>query len=206
MQARNPALQPKEFLHTLRKTSRELGIALIFDEVITGFRIHPGGAQAWFDVQADIATYGKGIGGGVPIAVVAGKAAFMDALDGGMWSYGDVSIPEAGVTYFAGTFVRHPLALAAAWAVLNHMKDCGPRLQEQLNEKSARLARELREVFERSAAPIRLNHFGSIFHLSFEGDQEFTELLFYTLRDKGVHISNRPWYLSTAHTDEDIVS
>ena len=64
------------------------------------------------------ATYGKILGGGLPIGAIAGKRAFMDALDGGMWQYGDASVPEVGVTYFAGTFVRHPLALAAAKAAL----------------------------------------------------------------------------------------
>ena len=104
--------------------------ALIFDEVVTGFRVHPGGCQALFGIKADLATYGKVLGGGLPIGVVAGKAAFMDALDGGMWNYGDDSFPETGVTFFAGTFVRHPLALAAACAVLNHLKQAGPQLQE----------------------------------------------------------------------------
>ena len=73
-----------------RSRSRS-GTALIFDEVVTGFRTHPGGAQALFGIQADMATYGKVIGGGLPIGALAGKARFMDALDGGMWQYGDGS-------------------------------------------------------------------------------------------------------------------
>ena len=105
---------------------------LIFDEMITGFRLHPGGAQAWFDVQADLVTYGKVVGGGMPIGIVGGKAALMDALDGGMWNYGDNSFPEVGVTYFAGTFVRHPLALAASLSVSHHLRDSGPELQQRL--------------------------------------------------------------------------
>ena len=86
----------------------------------------PGGAQALFGVKADLATYGKVIGGGFPIGVIAGKREYMDALDGGFWQYGDDSVPTVGVTYFAGTFVRHPLALAAAKAVLEHLKAKGP--------------------------------------------------------------------------------
>ena len=73
--------------------------------------MHPGGVQAVFGIRADLATYGKVIGGGLPIGILAGNARFMDALDGGMWQYGDDSFPEIGVTFFAGTFVRHPLAL-----------------------------------------------------------------------------------------------
>ncbi len=89
VQSRRPDLQPREFLKELRAITREAGTALIFDEVITGFRCHPGGAQALFDVRADIATYGKIIGGGMPIGAVAGSAMYMDALDGGQWQYGD---------------------------------------------------------------------------------------------------------------------
>ncbi len=69
-------------------------------------------------MRADIATYGKVIGGGLPFAAIGGASRWLDALDGGHWQYGDDSFPEAGVTYFAGTFVRHPLALAAARATL----------------------------------------------------------------------------------------
>ncbi len=116
---------------------------LIFDEVITGFRTGPGGAQGFFGIEADLATYGKVVGGGFPIGVIAGKARFMDALDGGHWQFGDDSIPTVGVTYFAGTFVRHPLALAAAKAVLLHLKENGPALQEGMNARTAALAEAL---------------------------------------------------------------
>ena len=77
-------------------------------------------------MNADLATYGKVIGGGMPFGVVAGRGAFMDAFDGGVWQFGDDSAPEAGRTFFAGTFVRHPLALAAAKASLVHLRDAGP--------------------------------------------------------------------------------
>jgi len=204
VQSRNPDLQPKQFLHELRKLTEESGIALIFDEMITGFRVHPRGAQGWFGVQADIAAYGKIVGGGMPMGMIAGKAAFMDALDGGLWQYGDDSFPEAGVTFFGGTFVRHPLALAAAWATLNHLKEQGPQLQQQLNEKSNRFAREINDYLEAIRVPIHIANCGSLFHFDFHGDQRFSELLFYHLREKGVHLWYRPSFLSTAHTDEDI--
>ena len=79
-------MQPIAFLHELRKLTREAGAALIFDEVVTGFRFHPGGAQAMFDVQADLVTYGKAMGGGLPIAAIAGRAEYLDAVDGGGWN------------------------------------------------------------------------------------------------------------------------
>ena len=130
VQSRRPGFQPREFLHELRALTARQGIALIFDEVITGFRCALGGAQEYFGVKADIATYGKVIGGGLPIGAIAGRAGFMDAFDGGHWSFGDGSFPEAAVTFFAGTFVRHPLALAAARAVLTHLKQNGNALQQ----------------------------------------------------------------------------
>src|SRR5579883_2970636 len=132
VQSRHPALQPAGFLREVRRITENSGTALIFDEVVTGFRVHPGGCQALFGIRADLATYGKVLAGGMPIGVLAGRAQFMDALDGGVWQFGDDSAPQAGVTFFAGTFVRHPLALAAARATLLHLKAEGPALQERL--------------------------------------------------------------------------
>ena len=153
VQSRRLDLQPREFMHELRRVTEETGSALIFDEVVTGFRVHPGGAQAYFGVRADLATYGKVIGGGLPIGVVAGDAKFMDALDGGQWQYGDTSFPEIGVTFFAGTFVRHPLALAAAKAVLMHLKKSGPGLQRQLAERTVQTAAQIQALLDEFRAP-----------------------------------------------------
>jgi amino acid adenylation domain-containing protein len=205
VQSRRPDLQPREFLHQLRELTARCGSALIFDEVITGFRLHPGGAQAWYDVRADIVTYGKVVGGGLPMGVVAGKAQFMDAFDGGGWDYGDNSLPGAGVTFFAGTFVRHPLALRAAVAVLQHLQQSGPQLQQQLNERSSQLARTLNDCFAASGFPLRALNCGSMFHFVFEDEQPLGNLLFYFLREQGVHIwEGRPCFLSAAHAEADI--
>src|SRR5207244_10568583 len=136
------------FLKEIRKITEESETALIFDEVVSGFRVHQGGCQALFGIRADLATYGKVVAGGMPIGVLAGKSRFMDALDGGMWQFGDDSYPEVGVTFFAGTFVRHPLAVAAMKAVLRHFKEQGPSLQERLNERTTRPVRTLNEVVE----------------------------------------------------------
>ena len=105
------------------------GTALIFDEVVTGFRVHPGGAQALFGIRADIATYGKVIGGGLPIGVVAGKREVHGRARRRRLAVRRRFAPEVGVTFFAGTFVRHPLALAAARAVLDPAAGAGPELQ-----------------------------------------------------------------------------
>ena len=207
VQSRHPALQPREFLHELRAITQASGTALIFDEVVTGFRLHPGGAQALFGIRADLATYGKVVAGGMPIGILAGKPHFMDALDGGFWRYGDASAPEAAVTVFAGTFVRHPLALAAAWAVLKHLKAEGPELQVRLGERTARLVGRLNAFLEARGLRCRIEHCGSMFHFNPAADDRRASLLFYLLRDRGIYVQeNFPLFLTTAHTDADIAA
>ncbi len=207
VQSRHPALQPREFLHELRAITEASGTALIFDEVVTGFRLHPGGAQALFGIRADLATYGKVVAGGMPIGILAGKPRFMDALDGGFWRYGDASAPEAAVTVFAGTFVRHPLALAAAWAVLKHLKAAGPELQIRLGERTARLVGRLNAFLEALGLRCRIEHCGSMFHFNPAADDRRASLLFYLLRERGIYVQeNFPLFLTTAHTDADIAT
>jgi amino acid adenylation domain-containing protein len=205
VQSRHPDLQPREFLQELRRLTTEHEIALIFDEVITGFRIAPGGAQEYFGVKADLATYGKVIGGGMPIGVLAGSSTYMDALDGGFWQYGDDSSPPTGVTFFAGTFVRHPLAMAAAHAVLKHLKSAGPALQERTNELTARFVNGLNDYLETRQLPMRLQKCSAVFYYDFHPDLKYAGLLFYYLRDRGIHIwEGRVGHISIAHTEQDL--
>ncbi|MGB3510895.1 MAG: aminotransferase class III-fold pyridoxal phosphate-dependent enzyme, partial [Microcoleaceae cyanobacterium] len=205
VQSRRPELQPKDFLQEIRRITERSETAFIFDEVVTGFRVHPGGAQAYFGIKADIATYGKVIGGGLPIGVVAGKSEFMDALDGGHWQFGDESFPEVGVTFFAGTFVRHPLALAASKAVLERLKEAGPELQRSLSKKVDNFVTELKQHLEKVQAPIEVNHFSSFFYVHYPPEVTYGGLLFYLLREKGVHIwEHRPCFFTLAHSDADI--
>jgi amino acid adenylation domain-containing protein len=205
VRSRNLDLQPREFLQALRKVTAECGIPLLFDEMITGFRSHPGGAQAIFGVRADLATYGKVIGGEFPIGVVAGKKEYLDALDGGFWAYGDSSTPEADMTWFAGTFVRHPVALSAARAVLRYLKDQGPQLQENLNRRTAAFVKDLNDHFKATNAPIWIEQFASIFIVTFTSYQEYSPLLFYHLHNRGIYTyEGRPAFFTLAHTDEDM--
>ena len=141
IQPNYPHRQPKALFQQIRQLCTAHEMALIFDEMITGFRVAPRGAQEWYDVEADLVAYGKIISGGLPMAAVAGKAQFMDAFDGGMWQYGDDSYPEAGVTFFGGTFVKHPLSLAAAFAALSEIQRQGPELYRALNEKNGSFCR-----------------------------------------------------------------
>jgi amino acid adenylation domain-containing protein/natural product biosynthesis luciferase-like monooxygenase protein len=205
VQSRRPEIQPVEFIREIRRITSESGTALILDEVITGFRVHPGGVQALWNIRADMATYGKVIGGGMPIGAIGGRAEYMDALDGGSWQYGDASFPETGVTFFAGTYVRHPLAMAAAKAVFEHLRDAGPALQRDLAERADRFTTELNAFFESEGAAIRATHFTSMMYFQFGEAFRYPSLLFFHLREKGLHIwEGRPWFLSTAHTEADI--
>jgi glutamate-1-semialdehyde aminotransferase len=205
VQSRRPDFRPVDFLKEVRAITAQAGTCLIFDEVITGFRSALGGTQALFGIRADLATYGKVIGGGMPIGVVAGKRDFMDALDGGPWQFGDDSIPSVGVTYFAGTFVRHPLALAAAHASLLHLKEQGPALQERLSAATAALAEELSAFCREVGAPLEIRHFASLWRVAWLEDHPLQDLLFAMMRSRGVHIlDNFPCFLTTAHSEADI--
>ena len=205
VQSRRPEFQPVAFLQQVRALTAAAGAALIFDEVITGFRMHLGGAQALFGVRADLATYGKVVGGGISIGVIAGKKEFMDALDGGAWQFGDASVPEVGVTYFAGTFVRHPLALAAAKASLLHLKAQGPALQKRLTAKGDRLAGALNAAFEQQQLPFFVAQFGSLWKIKFREEVPYSELLFTLLREKGLHIwDGFPCFMTEAHTEQEV--
>ena len=207
VQTRHPENQPFDFIRAARAITQETGSAFILDEVVTGFRLAPGGVQEFLGIRADMCTYGKVIGGGHPIGVLSGKAMYLDALDGGAWQYGDESGPEVGVTFFAGTFVRHPLALAAARAVLLHLKQAGPQLQQALNAKTAALAERLDTFFVERGVPSRIHHFCSWFYFTFPGDARLGALLYYAMRARGIHIQEGyPCFLTTAHTDADIAS
>ena len=207
VQSRHPEVQPLAFLRELRDITAQAGTALIFDEVVTGFRVAQGGAQEYYGIRADLATYGKVIGGGYPIGVVAGKAEYLDTLDGGAWQYGDDSAPEVGMTFFAGTFVRHPLALAAAKAVLHHLKEAGPALQKTLSQKVASAAQAVEASFRGAGLETSVHPCGAWFTFSLPAEARFGSLLYYHLREKGIHIlEGYPCFFTTAHSDEDFSS
>ncbi|HVI46388.1 MAG TPA: amino acid adenylation domain-containing protein [Chitinophaga sp.] len=202
VQSRRPGYQPKELLKELRAMTAAEKIILIFDEMITGFRIHPGGVQAHFGIAADMVTYGKIIGGGFPIGVIAGRDWCMNTVDGGLWDYGDDSYPQAETTFLAGTFCKHPVSMAASLAILNELENRGPALQRQLSERADRLVAKIKTLFEENNVPIQVNNFGSLFFFTVTGNMD---LFFYHLIEKGVYIwEGRSCFLSAAHTDDDI--
>ena len=206
IQNKYPTVQPREFVKSLREIADQVGCALIFDEVVTGFRVAPGGAQEFYGVRADIATYGKVIGGGLPFAAIAGNANWLDALDGGHWQYGDDSYPEAGVTYFAGTFVRHPLALAAAHATLLHLKRGGREFYRELNGRTQRLIDRLNAAFAQRGAPVKAVHCASLWRLQWDDGVPNISLFYYLARFHGLHLYEQFGHFVTeamtdAHTD-----
>ncbi len=210
VQSRNPGLQPREYLHQLRALCTELGIALIFDEMVTGFRIHIGGAQAYFGVEADIVTYGKLIAGGMPIGIVAGKAIYMDAVDGGTWSYGDESGPSTQTTFFAGTFCKHPLTMAACKAVLQHLKKNGEKIIEDVNKRTSRFIEQVNTYFAEAEVPLKAIQFGSMYRFESGVSTDMTlltlelNLFFRLMMEEGIYIwERRTCFFSAAHTDGD---
>ncbi|MFF4269216.1 MupA/Atu3671 family FMN-dependent luciferase-like monooxygenase [Streptomyces sp. NPDC001536] len=202
VQCRNPALRPVAFLRELRELTRRRGIVLLFDEMLTGLRPHPRGAQHHFGVVPDLATYGKALGSGFPVGAIAGRADIMDGVDGGFWRYGDESRPTAETTFFGGTYLQHPLSMAAAKAVLTHLAAEGPGLQERLNARTDALADDLNRFFTDEEFPLELAHFGSMFRFVHRADME---LLYQHLLLRGIYVWEwRSFYLSTAHTDADV--
>ncbi|MEV8433436.1 MupA/Atu3671 family FMN-dependent luciferase-like monooxygenase [Streptomyces chartreusis] len=202
VQSRHPALQPVEFVRKLRDLTRRHGIVLLFDEMLTGFRPALRGAQELYGVTPDLATYGKLLGGGFPIGAIAGRADIMDGVDGGHWSYGDDSYPPADTTFFGGTYIQHPVSMVAARAVLTHLKEHSPGLQQRLTARTAELAATLNGFFEAEEYPLRMTHFGSQFRFEHRAD---LELLYHHLMLRGVHVWEwRNFFLSTAHSDGDI--
>lgn len=205
VQSRRPEFVPLSFLKDVRQICNESGAALIFDEVITGFRMGLQGAQGIFGIKADIVSYGKVVGGGISIGVMAGNSRFMDALDGGFWQYGDDSVPEAGVTYFAGTFVRHPLALASTKASLEFFLEDNGKVQKRLNDLTSDLVKRLNTIFVHYQLPIKAVNFGSLWLTKYDQDLPFSDLIFALLREKGIHIyENFPCFLTLPYEKEDL--
>ncbi|MBQ9894376.1 MAG: amino acid adenylation domain-containing protein [Ruminococcus sp.] len=204
VQSRRPDIQPREFLHELRKITEENNVALIFDEVITGFRICAGGAQEYFGVKADLTTYGKVLGGGMPIGVVAGSARFMNSVDGGVWNFGDDSAPEYENqrTLITGTFCHHPLTIAAAYATLSHIKAEKDTLYPEVNKKADYMVNTLNKFFEEEKVPFHMVNFGTLFR--FMMGKEY-EIFYYSLLEKGIFVwEGRNCFISTEHTYDDI--
>lgn len=178
---------PKEgFLKGLRSLCDEHGVVLIFDEVMTGFRLAKGGAQELFDVQADLCTYGKVIGGGMPVGAYGGKKELMDYVS-----------PQ-GPVYQAGTLSGNPIAMAAGIAMLT-LLNTDSEVYTRLNSKTTVIVAGLKQIVRELDLPITINHVGSMFSLffnseeveDFEGakacDLEKFKVFFHAMLEKGIY-------------------
>ncbi len=180
------------FLAGLREAATRHGVLLIFDEVVTGFRLGPGGAQAAFGVTPDLTVLGKIIGGGLPIGALGGPRRLLQRL-----------APEGDV-YHAGTFAGHPLSMAAGIAVLGELKAHPP--YERLERLSARLADGLLREARAHGVPLQVNRAGSMLTARFTPRERFAHWARHLLKE-GVLVPPSPLealFLSAAHTDEQI--
>jgi len=193
------------FLESLRQITERAGALLIFDEVITGFRLAYGGAQNVFGVQPDITVLGKIIGGGLPVAAYGGRREIMD------------QIAPLGPVYQAGTLSGNPLALCAGLATLALLED--PEFYKPLSARAERLADGLRDALRDSGLPGQVNAVGSLITLFFAGDtvRDYASAkksdtsrfaaFFREMLSRGVFLPPSQFealFVSSAHSDEDI--
>jgi glutamate-1-semialdehyde 2,1-aminomutase len=193
------------FLAFLREITAQYGTVLIFDEVMTGFRLGKAGVQGLEGITPDLSCFGKVIGGGLPVGAFGGKAEIMDYL------------APLGPVYQAGTLSGNPLALVAGITQLHELEKSGA--YETLDAIGARLQSGVEALFLKKGIPFRFNRVGSMFCLFFT-DQEIINLesvktqdmelfrkLFWAMLDKGIYIAPSPYetgFLSLAHSDDDI--
>ena len=208
VQSRYPDRQPEAFVKEVRRITAQSGTALILDEMITGFRCAPGGINRRWEIGADMCTYGKILGGGMPIGALAGSARWLDAIDGGRWRFDDDSIPETPMTFFAGTHVRHPLAMAAADVVLDWIESDAGASQRALDAATAGFAQRINTAMEARGVPLRIRHFSSWFRFDSPPDQPLAVLLAPWLVAHGVYVRDaaQNCFFSIAHTDKDIAT
>ncbi len=191
------------YLEEVRKLTEQHNVLLIFDEVITGFRLALGGAQEYYGVTPDIATYAKAVAGGFPLSVIAGRQAVMDLI-------------AEGVVQHSGTYNGNPISLAAAEATLAQLSL--PGTYETLHALGTVLADGARRLLEKHHLPALVQQIGPMMQILFTDqlevrdyravavcNAELSAALVQELRTQGILIlPDGRWYLSTAHTQADL--
>ena len=199
-------LPQQGFLEGLRRICTEQNIVFIFDEVMTGFRLAQGGAQERLGIDADLVTYGKVIGAGMPVGAFGGRLEIMK------------QIAPLGNVYQAGTLSGNPLAMIAGYTLLKELKE-NPSIFKQLDEKAGYLFQGLQQVFTAANTPFVINHLGSMISVHFS-DQAVTNFasaasannqrfnkFFHAMLNRGIYLppsAFETWFLSNALTKEDI--
>ncbi len=196
----------KEFLSELRTLCNEEGIVLIFDEVMSGFRVAKGGAQEVYGIQPDLTTFGKIIGGGLPVGAFGGKREIMDTL------------APVGPVYQAGTLSGNPLAMSAGLAALTHIKE-NTNLYNILEEKSKYLEDGLKENLSKLNKNYSMTRVGSMsclffteepvnnFATALKSDATFYGKYFHKMLEKGIYLAPSQFeamFVSTAHSTDDL--
>lgn len=201
-------VKPQEgFLKALRELTKEHGALLIFDEVITGFRLAKGGAQEYFNIMPDITTLGKIIGGGLPVGAYGGRKEIMEKL------------APSGPVYQAGTLSGNPLAMAAGLASLKIMNETNDFYQK-LDEKAAKLEKGILENIQKTGTKAIINRVGSLMTLFFTDLKEINSFedaiksdtgkfaaYFKLAAENGIYLAPSQFecaFISAAHTDADI--
>jgi glutamate-1-semialdehyde 2,1-aminomutase len=194
------------FLDGLRMLCDEFGVLLIFDEVMTGFRLAPGGAQELYEINADLVTYGKIIGAGLPVGAYGGRADVMKVVS-----------PD-GPVYQAGTLSGNPLAMAAGLALLSELHE-NPTIYDELEAKTAYLEAGLHKVLTDINEPYSINRVGSMISIFFSDvpatsfdsaiktNADRFKTYFHGMLDKGIYLppaAYEAWFVSNAHTYEDL--
>lgn len=196
------------FLQGLRELCDQHGTLLIFDEVITGFRLAPGGAQEYFGVKADLVTYGKIIGGGMPVGAYGGSRALME------------HVAPCGPVYQAGTLSGNPVAMAAGLAQLRYLHD-HPQVYTHINDMGASLAQDMGKLCETSSVPVAINQVGSLLSPFFTPTEVSTFVdakgsdvgmyarYFGEMLQRGIYLAPAQFeamFLSDAHSGEDLTA
>jgi glutamate-1-semialdehyde 2,1-aminomutase len=199
---------PKEgFLETIRELTENYDIVLIFDEVITGFRLALGGAQEYYGIKPDMTTLGKILGGGFPMAAYVGKEEIMK------------TIAPSGKVYQAGTYSGNPVSVTAALETLKFLHDKRESFYPEMENKCKEIVRKLRTVINELGLRLQINHVASMFQLFFTekpvydyktakaADNKKFMLYQRRLLDNGIFVPPSQWetcFLSTEHSEQDI--
>ena len=196
----------KEYLEKVREITKEKNVVLIFDEVISGFRVSLGGAQKVFGIKPDLTVLGKIIGGGYPVGGFGGKKEIMNLIS------------PVGNVYHAGTLSGNPISVAAGIETISILKE-NPEIYENVNKKTENLVNKINELIKKYDIPASVNHFGSLFTIFFAKEKvktledamntndEFYSIYFDTMLENGVIVPPSKYeahFVSYIHNDEDV--
>ena len=194
------------FLKSLRELCTQHGIVLIFDEVMTGFRLARGGAQELYSIDADLITFGKIIGGGLPVGAFGGKRAIME------------NIAPLGSVYQAGTLSGNPIAMTAGYTLLKELED-NPGIYNELEAKTKTLCNGIQTVLQKKGIAHRINQLGSMMSVHFGShevnnfedakacDNNLFNKFFHHMLSNGIYLppsAFESWFISNALSQADI--